>query len=68
MKRVSLPDGSGDRLLIEGFIGELEEVGMIEDVMLEVRGTNGVLRMDLTGEELKNALQKGEKTGRGRGG
>jgi hypothetical protein len=63
LKRVSMPDGSGDRLLIEGFLGELEEIGMIEGIMLEVRGTNGVLRMDLTAEELKKALQKGKKQG-----
>ncbi len=59
IKRVSLPDGSGDRLLIEGFLGELDEIELIEGIMLEVRGTDGVLRMDLTREELEKTLRKG---------
>jgi hypothetical protein len=61
LKRVSMPDGSGDRLLIEGFLGELEEIALIEGIMLEVRGANGVLRIDLPEEELKMALQKGNR-------
>lgn len=59
IKRVSLPDGFGDRLMIEGFLGELDEMELIEDIMLKVRGTDGVLRIDLTREELKQTLQKG---------
>ena len=57
IKRVSLPDGSGDRLMIEGFLGELDEIELNEDIMLEVRGTFGVLRMDLTREELEKTLR-----------
>ena len=57
LKRVSMPDGSGDRLLIEGFLGELEELGMVEGIMLEIRGTYGVLKMDLSEGELKKMLQ-----------
>ena len=58
IKRVSLPDGSGDHLLIEGFLGELEKIELIEDLMLEVRGTSGVLRLDLTREILEKTLRK----------
>lgn len=58
IKRVSLPEGSGDRLMIEGFLGELEEMELMEDIMLEIRGTCGVLRLELTREELENTLQK----------
>ena len=56
IKRVSLPDGSGDRLLIEGLLGELVEIVLIEDILLEVRGTMGVLRIDLTREELEKNI------------
>lgn len=45
--------------MIEGFLGELDEMELIEDIMLKVRGTDGVLRIDLTREELKQTLQKG---------
>lgn len=44
--------------MIEGYLGELEEVGLIEGIMLEIRGTNGTLRMDLNEEELKKFLKK----------
>lgn len=59
IKRVSLPDGSGDRLTIEGSLGELDGMELIEDIILVVRGTSGVLRMNLTREELEKTLQKG---------
>ena len=66
MKRVAIPVEAGDNVLIEGFLGELEEIGLVEDVMLEIKGANGILRMDLKEEELNTLLKKG-KEGRGRG-
>ncbi len=45
-------------MLIEGFLGELTELGLIEDVMLEIKGSNGILRMDLNEEELKKLVAK----------
>ena len=57
IKCISLPEGSGDRLMIEGFIGELTEVELIEDILLQIKATNGVLRIDLTRDELKKALR-----------
>jgi len=44
--------------LVEGYLGELEEIGLIEGIMLEIRGTNGTLRMDFNEEELKELLKK----------
>ena len=58
IKRVSLPEGSGDRLLIEGFLGELDKIELIEDIMFELRGTFGILRFDLTREELGKIFRK----------
>ena len=60
MKRVAIPDEAGDNVLIEGFLGELEEIGLVEGVMLEVKGANGILRMDLNEEELNTLLKKGK--------
>lgn len=50
--------------MIEGFIGELVEAELIEGILLQIRGINGVLRVDLTREELEKTLRgkKGEKT------
>lgn len=58
VKCISILNESGDCVLIEGYLGELEEVDLIEGIMLEIRGTNGTLRMDLNEEELKKLLKK----------
>ena len=58
LKRVAIPSEAGDTVLIEGFLGELEEVDLVEGVMLEIKGANGILRMDLKEEELNTLLKK----------
>jgi hypothetical protein len=65
LKRVAIPTEAGDTVLIEGFLGELEEVDLVEGVMLEIKGANGILRMDLKEEELNTMLKK-RKGERGR--
>ena len=60
MKRVAILNEAGDTVLIEGFLGELEAVDLVEGVMLEIKATNGILRMDLKEEELNTLLKKGK--------
>jgi hypothetical protein len=52
IKTVSLGNGWRDGVLIEGALGTLQSVGFLEGMILELIGTNGVLRVDLTREEL----------------
>jgi hypothetical protein len=59
VRHISMSDKAQDPVLIEGFLGELEEIGIVESSMLEVRGANGVLRMDFNEEELSRLLPKG---------
>lgn len=47
--------------MIEGLIGEVTEIEIIEDILLEIRATDGVLRIELSRDELKNTL-KGKKS------
>jgi len=47
-----------ETVLVEGFLGELEEVSLVEGAMLELRGSNGVLRMDLKEEELEKLFSR----------
>ena len=58
LKLVAIPNDSGDNVLFEGFLGELEAVDLVEDVMLEIRGTNGTLKMDLKEEELNRLCKE----------
>jgi len=56
VKRLAIPSDSDDKVLIEGFLGELTEIGITEGIILEIQGTNGILRIDLTEEELLKLL------------
>ena len=56
VKSISISDEIHGRVLFEGYLGELENISMIEGVALEVKGSFGVLRIDLSEEELRKAL------------
>jgi hypothetical protein len=53
VKHISVSNESHDRVLFEGALGELEDLSMVEGEVLEVRGANGVLRIDLSEDELR---------------
>jgi hypothetical protein len=61
IKTISMSDGSQEGVLFEGFLGELEELGMVEEVILEVKGAHGTLRIDLDEGELRKMLAKKSK-------
>jgi hypothetical protein len=54
LKNVTLANGSRDSVLIEGTIGELVQAMFVEDVILEIVGEKGTLRINLKAEELKS--------------
>ena len=56
VKHISLSDESHEHVLFEGSLGELEELSMVEGAVLEVKGANGVLRIDLSEDELRKML------------
>ena len=55
LQNVTLANGSRDRVLIEGTIGELLQATFVEDVILEIVGKKGTLRINLKEEELSSA-------------
>lgn len=52
LRKVSLRDDVGEKVLIEGYLGQLTEVNVFEDSVLEVRGQNGIIMLDLTPSDL----------------
>jgi hypothetical protein len=56
IRQVILSDENPDGVLLEGSIGNLREVTLVENSVLEVRGTSGVMRIDLGRDELFVAL------------
>jgi hypothetical protein len=51
---------AGDRLLIEGYLGELVEIVFVED-SLEIKGFEGKLKIKLNEEELRALLSTERK-------
>ena len=62
VRSISISNEARDRVLFEGDLGELEEVAFIEGSMLEVRGTNGVLRVELGQRETEKLMGQMSKT------
>ena len=58
VKNMSLCDET--EVLFEGYLGELESLGIIEEAVLEIKGNNGSLRVDLTPDQLKQLLDPKE--------
>jgi hypothetical protein len=56
VKGISISDEAHDRVLFEGNLGELVELSLAEGDVLEFMGVNGVLRIDLTEEQLRKML------------
>ena len=53
LKNITLNKDSQDNALIEGTIGRLEHAEFVEDTVLEVQGIKGVLRIDISENEIK---------------
>ncbi len=62
VKRIALPNENGGNVLLEGFLGKLQNLNFTEGVMLEIQGANGTLRMDLSEKEVQRLLPKGATT------
>ena len=58
VRHMSVSNESHDRVLFEGSLGELKGLSMVEGAVLEVKGANGVLRIDLGEDELRKMLSQ----------
>jgi len=56
LTNVSISEKPHERVLIEGFLGEFSEIEMIENALIQFRGANGVLRIDICKDELWQKL------------
>lgn len=56
VRRISISDEARDRVLFEVDLGEIEEVAFVLGSMLEVRGTQGVLRVELGQSETEKLM------------
>ena len=58
LKNVTLTNGSHENVLVEGTIGELQRAEFAEGIILEVVGDKGVLRINLSQNEIKKGKQE----------
>ena len=58
LRSITVSNANTGNVLVEGFLGKLQDVNFTEGVMLEINGANGNLRMDLTETDLKALLQQ----------
>jgi hypothetical protein len=63
VKRMSFLDKENGKVFFEGFLGELKNVAMVEGVMLEIEGRNGVLKLDITQQEMEKCLNQKKSGG-----
>jgi len=56
VKKMSFSTETRDGVLLEGCLGELTGLSMVEGVVLEVKGVNGVLRLDIDENRLRKML------------
>ncbi len=57
MNMVSINNEPDSYVMFEGELGELLEIKLIEGILLQITGENGVLRVDLTEKELFSVSQ-----------
>jgi hypothetical protein len=58
LKNVTLNNGGHENVLIEGTIGQLHHATFVDGVVLEVACDKGVLRINLTQDEIKTKQQQ----------
>jgi hypothetical protein len=66
VKNISVSNESQEHVLFEGVLGALEDVSIVEGVMLEIKGANGILRIDLTEDDLRKMLRRKDELNRSR--
>jgi hypothetical protein len=58
LNTVNLSDGTQERVLFEGTIGQLQNAEFAEGVVLQVDGKKGVLRLDLSPNQIRNGEKR----------
>ena len=61
VRSLIVSDESRGKVLIEGNLGELRELEMVEEIVLQMKGTKGTLRIDLEKRDIRNMIEKKER-------
>lgn len=58
LKNVTLTNGAGESVFVEGTIGKLVQATFEDGIVLEVVGDKGILRLDLREDEIKKTASQ----------
>ncbi|HLN88744.1 MAG TPA: hypothetical protein VK253_01640 [Candidatus Binatia bacterium] len=61
LKNVTLANGGHENVLIEGTVGQLKHASFVDGVVLEVVCDKGILRINLTPDEIKQKKAEAEQ-------
>jgi hypothetical protein len=56
VRRMSFLDEENGHVFFEGYLGELRNISMVEGVMLEIEGINGILKLDITQQDMEKCF------------
>jgi hypothetical protein len=62
LKNVTMTNGGQENVLVEGSIGELQRAEFSEGIILEVVGDKGVLRINLSPDDIKPKVEQKRET------
>jgi hypothetical protein len=65
VKRISFLDERSGDVFFEVFLEQLKNIAIVEGVMLEIEGKNGVLKLDITQQEIENCFEQNKTNKRG---
>jgi hypothetical protein len=56
VKKMSFLDKENGQVFFEGCLGKLTNINMVEGIMLEIKGVNGILKLDITQKEIEACI------------
>jgi hypothetical protein len=62
IKNITLTNKIQNRILLEGSLGKLKEISLIEGRVIELIGENGTLRLDICEDEITELLKPSNKS------
>ena len=57
VKQIIVTNDANNRVLFEGFLGDLHRLTLIDEEMLEIEGSHGTLRLDIHVNDLTKIIK-----------
>jgi hypothetical protein len=58
VRSISISNSNREGVLLEGTIGQIEELDILEGAVLQIKGTHGTIMVDLCEDKLRALLEK----------